>query len=531
MFRTVSNLILSAEQAPYRVCTRQHDGGEVALAYDALAEAVRALIASQTQTPPRNVFRIRSPEPFGEGVTDVSLDPTYDRDHRSGRASIQAESSIAEQRRIARESLDAMPFTPEMLGNLDDITVAPNASTRIFGTTTGELTRQAMRLRSDGVMGLGSGIGRDRPRNVSASGASDSMSVRAYLERTQISFPESYNTRHITERLIVLSRVDQTVISLTTNPLEVTHRYNSHIVSCINAMRGVWYDFSNEESRIIMKLLDNIMARGVLALAEQTMRAVRITYIALGLHICNHHAQENTRTVFITNVSSLLGSLRETKNYLQQHFESRENRNNGVSRNTGLRRNSLMLSERCAESINNIDGLLRLVEGLQSCMHQRGSPQGFFNFADKLVNTMFKTGWREVLRGAFNEISASPRTRQRFFTVAMFVVIVSELTAHKLGEQLCTWNVRTNVNSRVQMRNLTAFLVLSQNRHLGRDALISFAREQGVSTISVDTLIHGIVHNAINHVYATGSQNNLSVGDIANLALRAIGHIIGGSND
>ena len=223
--------------------------------------------------------------------------------------------------------------------------------------------------------------------------------------------------------------------------------------------------------------------------------------------------------------------MRETKDYLRQHFEGRENRNNGVSRNTGLHHNSLILAERCAESMNNISGLTQLIEGLQSCVNQRSSPQGFFNFADKLVDTMFQTEWLEVLRGAFNDIYVSPRTRQRFLNVAMFVAIVSELTEHKLGEQLCTWTVRTNTNARVQMRNLTAFLVLSQNRHLGRDGLISFEREQGTSTISVDTLIHGIVHNAINHVYATGSQNNLAVGDIANLALDAIGHIIGGSND
>ena len=521
MFRTVSNLILSAEQAPYRVCTRQHDGGEVALAYDVLADAVRALIASQTQTPPPNVFRVSSPEPFNEGSTDVSPDPTYALDNRSGRASVQAERRMAEQRRMTRDSVGAGMFSPEMLGDVDGFTVAPIempiVPERMFGGTVDGITRER-------AMGLGSSV-RDRLRNGSVSGAYESISVRAYLERTPIRFPESYNTRHITERLIVLSRVNQTVISLTTNPLEVTRRYNSHIVSCINAMRGVWYDFSYEESRSIMELLDNITARGVLALVDETMRAVRITYIALGLHICNHQQLVNTRTVFITNVSNLLNSLRETKDYLRQHFESRENRN------TGLRPNSLILAERCAESMNNIDGLLRLTEGLQSCVNQRSSPQGFFNFADKLVDTMFQTGWREVLRGAFNDITAIPRTRQRFLSVAMFVAIVSELTEHKLGEQLCTWTVRTNTNSRVQMRNLTAFLVLSQNRHLGRDGLISFEREQGTSTISVDTLIHGIVHNAINHVYATGSQNNLAVGDIADLALDAIGHIIGGSND
>ncbi len=488
MFRTVSNLILSAEQAPYRVCTRQHDEGEVALAYDVLADAVRALIASQTQTPPPNVFRVSAPEPFNEGSTDVSPDPTHALDNRSGRASVQAERRMAEQRRMTRDSV--------------------------------------------GAMGLSSGgRGRDRLRNGSTSGASQSMSIRGYLERTPISSPLSYNTSHVTERLIVLSRVDQTTVGLATNPLEIAHSYNSHIVSCLNGIRGLWFDFSYEESRSLMKLLGVIMTRGVLTLTEQTMRAVRITYIALGLHICNHQEQVNTRTVFITNVSNLLASLRETKDYLRQHFEGRENRNNGVSRNTGLHHNSLILAERCAESMNNISGLTQLIEGLQSCVNQRSSPQGFFNFADKLVDTMFQTEWREVLRGAFNDISVSPRTRQHFLNVAMFVAIVSELTEHKLGEQLCTWTVRTNTNSCVQMRNLTAFLVLSQNRHLGRDGLISFEREQGTSTISVDTLIHGIVHNAINHVYATGSQNNLAVGDIANLALDAIGHIIGGSND
>ena len=488
MFRTVSNLILSAEQAPYRVCTRQHDEGEVALAYDVLADAVRALIASQTQTPPPNVFRVSAPEPFNEGSTDVSPDPTYALDNRSGRASVQAERRMAEQRRMTRDSV--------------------------------------------GAMGLSSGgRGRDRLRNGSTSGASQSMSIRGYLERTPISFPRSYNTSHVTERLIVLSRVDQTTVGLATNPLVIAHSYNSHIVSCLNGIRGLWFDFSHEESRSLMKLLGDIMTRGVLTLTEQTMRAVRITYIALGLHICNHQEQVNTRTVFITNVSNLLASLRETKDYLRQHFESRVNLNNGVSRNTGLHHNSLILAERCAESMNNISGLTQLIEGLQSCVNQRSSPQGFFNFADKLVDTMFQTEWREVLRGAFNDIYVSPRTRQRFLNVAMFVAIVSELTEHKLGEQLCTWTVRTNTNSRVQMRNLTAFLVLSQNRHLGRDGLISFEREQGTSTISVDTLIHGIVHNAINHVYATGSQNDLAVGAIANLALDAIGHIIGGSND
>ena len=392
--------------------------------------------------------------------------------------------------------------------------------------------QRRMTRDSVGAMGLSSGgRGRDRLRNGSTSGASQSMSIRGYLERTPISSPRSYNTSHVTERLIVLSRVDQTTVGLATNPLEIAHSYNSHIVSCLNGIRGLWFDFSYEESRSLMKLLGVIMTRGVLTLTEQTMRAVRITYIALGLHICNHQEQVNTRTVFITNVSNLLASLRETKDYLRQHFESRVNLNNGVSRNTGLHHNSLILAERCAESMNNISGLTQLIEGLQSCVNQRSSPQGFFNFADKLVDTMFQTEWREVLRGAFNDISVSPRTRQHFLNVAMFVAIVSELTEHKLGEQLCTWTVRTNTNSCVQMRNLTAFLVLSQNRHLGRDGLISFEREQGTSTISVDTLIHGIVHNAINHVYATGSQNNLAVGDIANLALDAIGHIIGGSND
>ena len=528
MFRTVSNLILSAEQAPYRVCTRQHDGGEVALAYDVLADAVRALIASQTQTPPPNVFRVSSPEPFNEGSTDVSPDPTYALDNRSGRASVQAERRRAEQRRMTRDSVGARMFSPEMLGDVDGFTVAPIempiVPERMFGGTVDGITRES-------AMGLSSGRDRDRLRNGSTSGASQLMSVRGYLERTPIILPRSYNTSHVTERLIILSRVDQTTVGSATNHREIAHSYNSHIVSCLNGIRGLWFDFSHEESRSLMKLLGDIMTRGVLTLTEQTMRAVRITYIALGLHICNHQEQVNTRTVFITNVSNLLASLRETKDYLRQHFESCENRNNGVSRNTRLRHNSLILAERCAQSINNIDRLLRLTEGLQSCVNQRSSPQGFFNFADKLVDTMFQTGWREVLRGAFNASIASPRTRQRFLSVAMFVAIVSELTEHKLGEQLCTWTVHTNTNSRVQMRNLTAFLVLSQNRHLGRDGLISFEREQGTSTISVDTLIHGIVHNAIDHVYATSSQNNLAVGDIDNLALDAIGHIIGGSND
>ena len=524
MFRTVSNLILSAEQAPYRVCTRQHDEGEVALAYDVLADAVRALIASQTQTPPPNVFRVSAPEPFNEGSTDVSPDPTYALDNRSGRASVQAERRMAEQRRMTRDSVGARMFSPEMLGDVGGFTVAPiempSVPERMFGGTVDGITRES-------AMGLSSGgRDRDRLRNGSTSGASQSMSIRGYLERTPISFPRSYNTSHVTERLIVLSRVDQTTVGLATNPLEIAHSYNSHIVSCLNGIRGLWFDFSHEESRSLMKLLGDIMTRGVLTLTEQTMRAVRITYIALGLHICNHQEQVNTRTVFITNVSNLLASLRETRDYLRQHLESHVNRNNG------LRHNALILAERCAESMNNISGLTQLIEGLQSCVNQRSSPQGFFNFADKLVDTMFQTEWREVLRGAFNDIYVSPRTRQRFLNVAMFVAIVSELTEHKLGEQLCTWTVlRTNTNSRVQMRNLTAFLVLSQNRHLGRDGLISFEREQGTSTISVDTLIHGIVHNAINHVYATGSQNNLAVGDIANLALDAIGHIIGGSND